>query len=155
MVSTQQPSPSNSTTTTSRYKYTLYGEDGSDLGQYDAVIMTAPMNPIHPIEWNLDGETLNISSYITNYQITHATFIKGSLRKEYFLSNQTSSSSPASGGIISTTLKLFFGTKYDNPNLLTSHIFLVEKAEKKVFYYYFISFITLSIGTIFKYCKIF
>lgn len=136
VVSTPVSTSPSTNSTTPRYKYTLYGEDGKELGQYDAVIMTAPMNPIHPIEWNLDGEILDASSYTTNYQITHATFVKGSLRKEYFLNNQASNSNDNNNnnnsGILSNTMKSFFGIKYDNPNLLPSHIFLVDGADKKV-----------------------
>lgn len=99
------------------------------MGSYDAVIMTAPSNPIHPVEWVLDGEVLDTSPYSTQYQITHATFVKGTLRKDYFFDK---SNKAIQGGVVTTILNFFLGKKYDNPELLPSHIYLAAGAEQKV-----------------------
>jgi hypothetical protein len=129
---------SSPTTRPERYRYTLHGKDGQSLGEYDAVIMTAPMNPIHPIEWKLDGETLDLSPYLAEYQITHATFIKGTLRKDYFLRPPSPATSPsatpsAGRGFVGYALTAILGKKYENPDLLPSHVFLVDGADAKVF----------------------
>lgn len=91
--------------------------------------MTAPINPIHPVEWKLDEEILDVSPYSTNYQITHATFIKGSLCKEYFLKLKLPY--PKIFGIQSP-LETLFGNSYHNSDFLPSHIFTVKGANEVV-----------------------
>jgi hypothetical protein len=119
----------SSSTAPERYRYTLHDKSGEALGEYDAVVMTAPMSPVHPIEFLLDDEPLDLSPYLAQYQVTHATFVKGTLSKEYFLRPRQSE---RGGGALSAILQTVLGQLYEDPGLLPSHVFIVDGADKKV-----------------------
>jgi hypothetical protein len=121
----------SSPTSPERYAYTLLDKTGQPLGGrvYDAVVMTAPLSPTHPIEFLLDDEELDLSPYLADYQVTHATFVKGTLRRDYFLRPEAQRDN---GGTLSTILQSVLGKLYEDPALLPSHVFIVDGADKKV-----------------------
>ena len=120
-----------------RKKYSVEVGD-RNMGSYDAVILTAPLSSTEPIQLQLDGQNLDTSRYIRDFKVTHTTFVKGRMNRDYFPPLSSHNPTKPALPLLDSLLHLSLGSYYVDPSISPTTVLLTDEGAAKVCatYYY-------------------